>query len=161
MEKVYFCPSPPLLRMFSTVLQRNAHPPACFHPLGTWWTTVYHGSRLDRAVEVAPFVVSMKTAEEEEKKRETRLENAEGPYKLTPHFAAGSSLISPRFFFFLFSFFSPLPWSWCPTLDTPLNSALTHPHGPRGAWRRNRAQPPSLPPARVTVRSFLRLSYGD
>lgn len=66
------------------------------------------------------------------RKRKRRVSKTEGPYKLTPHFTEGSSLISSRFF------------SLSTGADTR-HSFKFHPGppflGPRGARRRNRLNP--------------------
>jgi len=90
--------------------------------------------RLDRADEMT-LIPDVKRVVAQVSRR------AESPYKLTPHFTEGSSLISSRFFH--------LTPRRVP-LDTSLNSTPIPP--PRGGKQ-------AIPPP--TVRSFLRLSYGD
>lgn len=69
---------------------------------------------------------------------------AKGFYKLTPHFTEGSSLISSRFF--------PLTLRRATRHSFKFHLDPTFTLTPRG---RETSHP------RVTVRSFLRLSYGD
>lgn len=94
--------------------------------------------RLDRADETT-FIPDIKRVV-------TSVSKSGSPYKLTPHFTEGSSLISSRFF---------------PPYSAPCATRHFFKFHPNPAYFYVNFSGKETGHPRVTVRSFLRLSYGD